>query len=119
MQVQNSSLYYSITAQANATVIVLSILLIIVGVVMTATSICQLVAGRKKLDDDGFHDFGPYIVKFIIEIVRITIIINNKISYSYLLWQVVVGVTILLILIVIAVGIAAAVLSGTVSQAVL
>ena len=51
-QVQNSLFYYSTTAPANATVIALSVLLIIVGVVMAATSICQLVAGMK-MDDDN------------------------------------------------------------------
>ena len=74
MQVQNSSFYHSITAQTNgpATVIALSVLLIIVGVVMTATSICQLVAGLRGL----FHyDFN--FIKFIIEIVRITILSNK------------------------------------------
>ena len=71
-QVQNSSFYYSITAPANATVIALSVLLIIVGVFMAATSICQLVAGRKELDDD-LGDIVPYIIKFSIEIVRLCI----------------------------------------------
>ena len=54
--------------------IALSVLLIIVGVVMAATSICQLVAGRKELDDDlAMGDIVPYIIKFSIEIVRLCI----------------------------------------------
>ena len=62
-KVENSSLfYYTITARANDTVLVLSVLLIIAGLIMTATSICQLTTGM-------WNDF-KMIENFYIEIVR-------------------------------------------------